>query len=351
MELAMIKINFTEKGINELRQLQNNPHPFIRSKALALMLKSQDLPHYKIANIIGVSENTLRSYLKSYHDGGTEALTALNFYKPQSQLKSFENQVKEYFDKTPPATISQACADIAKLTGVALKNTQMRKFLKSIGVSRRKVNSIPAKADFDAQQKFHDEKLQPTLQEAAAGKRVVYFADAAHFVMGAFLGYLWSFTRIFVKTPCGRQRFNVLGALNAITKELITITNNTYITSTQVCELLNKLANSTKLPITLILDNVPYQRCQLVFSIAAQLNIELLFLPPYSPNLNLIERVWKLVKKECLYSKYYDSFSIFSATITTFLLTMHQTHKEKSNSLLTLNFQLYKKEEQIKLAA
>jgi transposase len=232
----VIEIAFSEKAIEELRELQEHPHQVVRRKALILMLKSQEIPHHKIACIAGVCENTVRQCFQAYRKGGAQALKALNFHRPRSRLDPFEAQVREYFEKTPPATIAQAGADLEKRTGVSLKNTQMRAYLKSIGASRRKVNSIPAKADIEAQKKFHDEKLQPRLEEAKAGKRVVYFVDAAHFVLGAFLGYLWSFVRMFVRTPSGRQRFNVLGALNAITKELITITNDTYITSWQVCE-------------------------------------------------------------------------------------------------------------------
>jgi transposase len=258
--------------------------------------------------------------------------------------------VKEYFEKTPPSTIAKACADIEKITGVSIKPTQMRAYLKSIGVRHRKVNSIPAKADIAEQKIFHDEKLQPRLEEAQAGLRTVYFVDAAHFVLGAFLGYLWSFVRIFVKTPSGRKRFNVLGALNAITKQLIMITNDTYITSSQCCELLTKIAKDATLPVTIVLDNARYQRCNLVRCLAEELNIELLFLPPYSPNLNLIERLWKLVKNECLYSKYYENFALFQNAIQTFLTTMNQTHQKKLQSLLTLNFQSFV-EEQFKYAA
>ena len=144
----------------------------------------------------------------------------------------------------------------------------MRAYFKKLGIKWRKVNSVPAKVNIEAQQKFHDESLQPKLEEAKTGKRVVYFVDADHFVLGAFLGYLWSFTRIFVRTPSGRQRFNVLGALNAIIKELIMITNDSYIISIQVCELLKKLTHTTTLPITIVLDNARYQRCRLVMELA-----------------------------------------------------------------------------------
>jgi transposase len=119
----------------------------------------------------------------------------------------------------------------------------------------------------------------------------VFFVDAAHFVLAPFLGFLWSLTRLFIRAPAGRQRFNVLGALNAITHELISVTNETYITAHEVCELLHLLAaRKLGMPITLFLDNARYQKCALVMSTAEQLQIELCFLPTYSPNLNLIER-------------------------------------------------------------
>ena len=147
-------------------------------------------------------------------------------------------------------------------------------------------------------------KLEPRFAEAQAGKRAVFFVDAAHFVFGAFLGYLWCFARCWIKAPSGRQRFNGLGALHAITQEVITVTNFTYINAESVCQLLRKLsALGLQVPITLVLDNARYQRCALVQSVADTLGIELLYLPAYSPNLNLIERLWKFVKKQCLYSK------------------------------------------------
>jgi len=158
--------------------------------------------------------------------------------------------------------------------------------------------------------------LEPLLEEAQAGKRAVFFVDAAHFVFGAFLSALWCFTRVWIKAPCGRQRFNVLGAINAITHEVITITNTDYINSNSVCALLHRIkALDLAIPISLVLDNARYQHCKLVMELAKTLEIELVFLPPYSPNLNLIERLWKFVKKQCLYGKYYPEFDAFTNSI------------------------------------
>jgi len=203
---------------------------------------------------------------------------------------------------------------------------------------------LPAKADPEKQKEFLEQEIQPRLDEAQAGKRVVLFVDAAHFVLAPFLGFLWSVVRVFIQAPSGRQRFNVLGALNAITHELITVTNDAYITAESVCALLEKIANLyIDLPISIFLDNARYQKCALVMEKAKSLNIELCFLPSYSPNLNLIERMWKFVKKKCLYSKYYEKFPAFKAAISKCLDETMTTHKSDLDSLLTLHFQLFQK--------
>lgn len=145
-----------------------------------------------------------------------------------------------------------------------------------------------------------------------------------------------------VRAPSGRQRFNVLGALHAVTHQLLTVTNDSYINASSVCELLEKIAAlGLCTPITLVLDNARYQRCRLVLSRAKQLGIELLFLPPYSPNLNLIERLWRFVRKECLYSTYYEHFELFKQAITHCLAQTTSCHQAALNRLLTLEFQTF----------
>ena len=203
---------------------------------------------------------------------------------------------------------------------------------------------IPAKADPDKQTTYLSQEIEPRLAEAQAGKRAVFFVDAAHFVLAPFLGFLWSVARIFIQAPAGRQRFNVLGALNALTHELITVSNDTYITAETVCALLQKLAAlNLGVPITVFLDNARYQKCALVLATASSLHIELCFLPAYSPNLNLIERLWKFVKKQCLYSKYYADFATFKTAIASCLSETHTKHKPALDSLITLSFQTFQK--------
>ena len=118
----------------------------------------------------------------------------------------------------------------------------------------------------------------------------------------------------------------------------------TYITATTVCELLRLLASQHPgVPITLVLDNARYQKCALVQDLAKQFQIELLYLPAYSPNLNLIERLWKYVKKQSLNGKYYATFEEFQAAILGCLNRINTDYRDDMKTLLTRNFQLFDK--------
>jgi transposase len=182
--------------------------------------------------------------------------------------------------------------------------------------------------------------LKPRLAEAQAGRRHVFFVDAAHFVYGTFLGCLWSFVRLFVRAASGRQRFNVLGAWNAITRELLAVTNTTVVNTETMCALLRHVAAQGLVgPITLVLDNARYQRNAVAQALAAALGIELLYLPSYSPNLNLIERLWRFVKRQALYGRYHPTFADFRAAVQDTLDQLSSKHKDKLASLMTLNFQ------------
>jgi transposase len=188
------------------------------------------------------------------------------------------------------------------------------------------------------------------LADAREGKKEVFFVDAAHFVWQGFVGFLWCFVKIWVRSPSGRERFNVLGALNAVTKETLTITNTTYINAWSVIELLFKLRKrylSTGIPIAIVLDNAGYQSCNLVRLTAKMMSIELIYLPSYSPNLNLIERLWKFVKKTSLHSQEFPSFDAFCKEITRCIENAHIEHKEELATLLTWQFQTLPKQKEV----
>jgi transposase len=194
------------------------------------------------------------------------------------------------------------------------------------------------------QAEFLENKLEPALAEARAGKRQVFFVDAAHFVMGSFLCCVWCAVRLMIRGGSGRKRYNVLGAWNAVTRELVTVVNDSYINAVSVGELLRKIAAlSLGTPLTLVLDNARYQRCAVVQALAQSLGIELLFLPSYSPNLNLIERLWKFVKKKALYGRHYATFAQFQAAIDGCLDKVATEHRKDLKTLMTHQFQTFDK--------
>jgi transposase len=107
-----------------------------------------------------------------------------------------------------------------------------------------------------------------------------------------------------------------------------------------MCALLRLVATRGLVgPVTLIMDNARYQRNALVMGLAQELGIELLFLPSYSPNLNLIERLWRFVKRRAAYGKYHPTFADFRAAVQDVLDRVPTRHAAKLVSLMTLNFQ------------
>lgn len=201
---------------------------------------------------------------------------------------------------------------------------------------------MPSKADSEKQHSFVKTTLEPLLALAEESAVQLFFVDASHFVQGGFIGQLWSKVRVFVKTASGRSRYNVLGALNFASKKMTTVTNETYITSAQIVILIDKLlVEYPNQIIKLVMDNAKYQRCKLVMEYADRHGIELIFLPTYSPNLNLIERVWKFVKAEVLNAAYIGSFADFKNIIDNCIDNLDKKHCSKMNSLITGKFQLY----------
>lgn len=149
--------------------------------------------------------------------------------------------------------------------------------------------------------------------------------------------YVWCLVRAFVRGASGRRRYNVLGAWNAATREPIRVCNDTRVSADTMVELLGRTAE----PTTVVLDNARYRRCAAVTAEASRLGIGLLFLPSYSPDLNLIERSWKFAKKKALRGKHHAEFAAFRAAIDDCLDRPQTDDREAMASLMTLNFQSF----------
>lgn len=180
------------------------------------------------------------------------------------------------------------------------------------------------------------------MDKAEKNEIALLFMDASHFVMGCdFLGCIYGKVRRFILTFSGRKRYNVLGAIDYVTKKVLTVANESYITATEVCAMLRKIsAEYAGTVVHLVLDNARYQKCALVMDLAAELGIVLEYIPPYSPNLNLIERLWKFVKGE-LRSKYYDDFSLFRQKIDSILESTSSSNRNIVSKLIGQQVQLF----------
>ena len=205
-----------------------------------------------------------------------------------------------------------------------------------------KCGSLPAKADTEKQRAFYYGILKPLIDQAKEGTVALLFMDASHFVMGCdFLGCIYGITRRFIKTYSGRKRYNVLGALNFVSKKVSMVANDAYITASEVCDLLKKVAvEYAGKPIYIVLDNARYQKCAIVTELASQLGIHLVYIPPYSPNLNLIERLWKHVKNK-LRTKYYDVFDDFMKKIDSIVSDTDKNDITVVNRLIGEKVQLF----------
>ena len=328
----------------------HHPSPIVQKRMHVIFLKAHHFAHHEIALMAGLHPNSVTNTLKTYTQDGLEALKKLNYRKPQSQLSAHQSTIEAHFKAQPPLSVAEAGARIEEMTGLKRGPSQVRAYMRHIGMRYQKMGQIPAKANPEAQAAFLSQTLEPLIERAQAGQCHLFFVDAAHFVLGPFLCAVWCFTRCFLaadiggQAPAGRKRYNVLGALDAVTRELEVVTNTGYVNAETVAELIGHLARHYgALPIYLVMDNARYQRCKFVQQVAQSLGVNLVFLTSYSPNLNLIERLWKFVKKKVLYGKYYDSFDKFREAIDGCLSDINQApgYRDELESLLTLKFQTF----------
>jgi transposase len=346
---AMRHITFTEDDLSVIAfERYHHPQPFVQRKLEVLWLKSQGLTHDAIARLASVSRSSVQRYLKEFHRGGLDAIRRYPWKGQRGALEGHRTSLEEYFAQHPPRSVRQAQRLIEERTGIRRGQTQVRRFLRRLGLAPRRIAAVPLPPQSTAedhsrkQRRFLAEELEPVLAEARAGRRDVYFVDAAHFVYAAFLGWLWCAARWCVRAASGRKRYNVLGALHAVSRRLIRVANHSYINAESVRALRRAVAAAgVGRPITVVLDNARYQKCAVVQGLAASLGMTLLYLPSYSPNLNLIERVWRFVKKACLRAVYHATYEKFTGAIDQGLGALETTHKQEMDSLLTHNFQTF----------
>ncbi|SVC19181.1 uncharacterized protein METZ01_LOCUS272035 [marine metagenome] len=167
----MRQIDFTSSEFDQLKYERfHHPHLRVQKKMETLLLKSNQIPHHKICEIVGISESTLCRYLHSFEEGGIVQLKEIHFHQPQSALALFRSSLEFYLEDHPPKNAKEAAALIEEITGIKRSTGQIRTYMKSIGMKCRKVGMIPAKADSEKQKEFREQRIEPTLEEAKKKK-------------------------------------------------------------------------------------------------------------------------------------------------------------------------------------
>jgi len=341
----MRTVELSERNIKDINEAISSAEtkPRFSRRLLAIKMAGNGLKRDDICSTLEITRATLSNYVKEYLDGGLAAVLEDRSYKPVSSVDVHLKDIEKQFKETPPSSAKEAAFMIERICGVRLRVTQARLVMaKKLGMGFRKSGTLPGKADPKIQMDFLTEELEPRLLEAESEQREVYFVDASHFLWGSYADYCWCFERQWIKSSSGRKRFNVLGAVNAVSKHMICCETEGSVNALTVCSLLIDINNAHEEgAISVILDNVPYQHAKIVREMAELLGIELVFLPPYSPNLNIIERAWKFVKKEALSNKYYETFESFKMGIVSCIHRMNSDMKNEMNSLLSLKFQMF----------
>ena len=192
----MIQLEFSEADISALEyERYHHPHPQVQRKMEALYLKSQGLPHQEIRRLCRIrSKTTLVTYLRSYESGGIEALKQLHYKGQASKLNEHIPSLKAHFEAHPPRTSAEAGAEIERLTGIKRSPTQIKAFLKRIGMKPRKVGYVPGKAvtaeKMAEQEQFLETELEPRLAEAENGERALFLS----MLLILSTGLIWAFS-------------------------------------------------------------------------------------------------------------------------------------------------------------
>jgi transposase len=346
----MPRINLCKAQIQELNyERYQYPSPIVQRRISAVYFRAiLDCSNSEIERLSDINRNAVGYWTNVYLTEGLAGLSILNYGTNVSKLERYSGSILQSFTDHPPMNVSEAKARIEEMTGISRSLTQVRAFMKKHGLRYIKTGHIPAKADSEKQQDWVKNILRPVVEEAKNGDCHLLFLDAAHFILQPFICALWCVARLFIKASAGRNRINVLGAVHAVTKEVHTLINTTFINAETIIDFLKQLKTQYgDKPIKIVLDNARYQHCKIVEDQAKELGITLLFLPPYSPNLNIIERLWKFTKKNILYAKYYQTPALFHHAVSSFFQTINKIHNQDLKKLLTLNFQFFDKQNAI----
>jgi transposase len=307
----------------------------------AIILLGQGWKIIDVKNALLIDDETLRSYVEKYKTGGISALLDTHYSGRASLLNvSQKNTLCEELDGSIYLTTQSVIAFVEKTFGVIYTQSGMRDMLHSLGYAFKKPKLVPGNPNRDLQEEFVS--YYDNFMDCKPTNEAVLFVDAVHPEHNSMAAYGWikKGTTRRLKTNSGRQRLNLHGALNVETMEITVIESDTIDAASTIDLLENltlKYAACKKIHI--ILDNARYHYSEKVKKyMEGNKKINLVFLPPYSPELNLIERVWKYFKKNVLYNKYYENVKAFRRAAEKFFREI-AAHKAALEKLLSGGFE------------
>ncbi len=201
----------------------SHPQVLVQRRLHCVYLKANtSLSNQVIGLCMQVHPNQVGKYVRCYEQEGIAALSTTAYGRNRSVLEDHAKLLVDDFITRPPLSLAEARHRIIELTGIERDISRVEAFLKRHGFVYRKCGYVPGKADPEQQQQWLEESFQSELQVAQKGEKVLLFVDAAHFVLSQFCCMMWCVKRLFLRSGAGRNRINVLGALNAISQQVTT---------------------------------------------------------------------------------------------------------------------------------
>ena len=286
----------------------------------AILLIADGFTYPQIEKILLLDQRTLNRYKKIYTLQGIDGLVANNYQGRECKLS--EEQIKQFKEELDSRLYTRAeavCEYVLKTFEISYTAKGMVQTLRRLGYRYKKTTIVPGKMDPEKQEKFA--KKYKRRYKNLSKDEIVYFMDGTHPTYNSHAGYGWIAVgkRFAIKSQDGRKRLNLLGAYNPKTGEPLVREYETLNQESTIDFLYYLKALNEKKKIHIILDNVRYQYAKAVKEVAKELKIRLVYLPGYSPNLNLIERYWGYLKKKVLVNTYYETFDQFKASILRFV--------------------------------
>ena len=303
-----------------------------------ILLLDQGWTYKKIAEALFLDEGTVGNYKKRYKLGGIEGLINDDYLGKKTMLTEQDLRIlSNDLQKRVFPTTKSVIAHVKKKFGVKYTRGGMTDLLHRLGFSFKKPKGVPGKADRAKQEEFVRK-----YKRAKSQGGLIYFGDATHPTFNTTLNYGWikKGEGFEIKTNSGRHRININGAIEINTMDVVTRSYPT-INQYSICDFIKAIRtkNPNEKRITLILDNANYYRAKRVRALAKKLRIRLLYLPPYSPNLNPIERLWKFMKKKALPNEYVENFEDWKYEMMSFFRGI-RIYRSELETLITDNFQI-----------